>query len=108
MSETLFGLPVIQCDGVEEFTIEFGPVRIQRRVEKFPEEEIRQAIMRSVYFAIDCKGYVPCSMATATPNATVTEVLGVECYSKTDVFSQAVDDALLNGSATSKPVGLMG
>ena len=108
MPDTLFGRPVVQCDGVEEFTIEFGPVRIQRRVEKFPEEEIRQAIMRSVYFAIDCKGYVPCSMATATPNATVTEVLGVECYSKTDVFSQAVDDALLNGSATSKPVGLMG
>ena len=90
MSETLFGRPVLQCDGVEEFTIEFGPVRIQRRVEKFPEEEIRQAIMRSVYFAIiDCKGYVPCSMATATRNATVTEVLGVACYSKTDVVTES-------------------
>ena len=84
---SLFGIPVVESNRIEEFTIEFGPVRIERRIEEFPEEQIRQAIMRSVYFAIDQRGYIPCHLATATQDATITEVCGVECYSKTDVVS---------------------
>lgn len=82
---TLFGYPVVECDDVKEFTIDLRPVRVERRAEEFPEEEIKQAIMRSVYFALNLKGYIPCHMATATRNATITEVMGVACYSKTDV-----------------------
>ena len=67
----------------------------------------KAAIDAAVYEAIDRKGYVPCSMATATRNATVTVVLGVECYSKTDVVNQLLDDALWNGRATSNPVGIL-
>lgn len=50
-----------------------------------PYREAYEALERARLTAIDRKGYVPCSMATATRNATVTEVLGVACYSKTDI-----------------------
>ena len=51
------------------------------------EQAVYNAIMACVFNAIDRKGYVPCSMATATRNATITDIMGVECYSKTDVVS---------------------
>lgn len=72
-----------------------------------PSRKVHEALWAATLHAIDLKGYVPCSMATATRNATITEVLGVECYSKTDVFTQAMDDALLNGAATARPMGLL-
>ena len=73
-----------------------------------PSREVHEALWAATLHAIDRKGYVPCSMANATRNATITEVCGVECYSKTDVVNQLMDDALLNGAATGKPVGLLG
>jgi hypothetical protein len=48
-------------------------------------QKAKAAIDEAIYEAIDRKGYVPCHMATATRNATITGVLGVACYSKTDV-----------------------
>lgn len=50
-----------------------------------PSRKVHEALWAATLNAIDRKGYVPCSMAAATQNATVTEVLGVACYSKTDI-----------------------
>lgn len=50
-----------------------------------PSRAVHEALQAATLNAIDRRGYVPCHMATATRNATVTEVLGVACYSKTDL-----------------------
>lgn len=55
-----------------------------------PSRKVHEALWAATLNAIDRKGYVPCSMAAATQNATITEVCGVECYSKTDVVSEAM------------------
>jgi hypothetical protein len=48
----------------------------------------RGELEKARYFAIDRKGCVPCHMATATRNATITDLYGVACYSKTDVVKR--------------------
>lgn len=47
--------------------------------------DLALSLESAMFAAIDRKGYIPCHMATATRNATITEVMGVACYSKADV-----------------------
>jgi hypothetical protein len=44
-----------------------------------------QILADNLRATIDHMGYVPCAEATAARNATITDVYGVACYSKTDI-----------------------